>query len=243
MNSRIGKYFSSMLVGARRGLRPDRRRALRPDPGPVGTVAGRGCPYRASCSSPHGTPARATLPIWCRRGDSNSHGFRHRPLKTACLPISPRRRDVRSSACRILPDIPPPASRAGCSVLRPLLRDLARLRPAAGAGAPGAGLAGSVGGTTLSGGSGGTRRPSARLGGGNLSITPAVPSRRRRPLRGAGEIREPQAGRRRTPSPAPPSCATGNSPTRRRRTGCPTSRCRRPRPCPRPCRAGAAPGR
>ena len=28
---------------------------------------------------------------WCRRRDSNSHGFRHRPLKTACLPIPPRR--------------------------------------------------------------------------------------------------------------------------------------------------------
>ncbi len=29
--------------------------------------------------------------IWCRRRDSNSHSFRHRPLKTACLPIPPRR--------------------------------------------------------------------------------------------------------------------------------------------------------
>src|SRR5205085_2506086 len=28
---------------------------------------------------------------WCRRGDSNSHGLPHCPLKTACLPISPRR--------------------------------------------------------------------------------------------------------------------------------------------------------
>src|SRR6185369_7937871 len=35
---------------------------------------------------------RFLLPnIWCRRGDSNSHGLRHCPLKTACLPISPRR--------------------------------------------------------------------------------------------------------------------------------------------------------
>lgn len=29
--------------------------------------------------------------IWCRRRDSNSHSFRHYPLKIACLPISPRR--------------------------------------------------------------------------------------------------------------------------------------------------------
>src|SRR5664280_758764 len=29
---------------------------------------------------------------WCRRRDSNSHSFRHYPLKIACLPISPRRR-------------------------------------------------------------------------------------------------------------------------------------------------------
>ncbi len=43
--------------------------------------------------------SRAALPIrniwfntiWCRRRDSNSHDFRHRPLKTACLPIPPRR--------------------------------------------------------------------------------------------------------------------------------------------------------
>src|SRR6185312_5509252 len=30
--------------------------------------------------------------FWCRRRDSNSHSFRHYPLKIACLPISPRRR-------------------------------------------------------------------------------------------------------------------------------------------------------
>src|SRR5690554_8057409 len=29
---------------------------------------------------------------WCRRRDSNSHSFRHYPLKIACLPIPPRRR-------------------------------------------------------------------------------------------------------------------------------------------------------
>ena len=28
---------------------------------------------------------------WCRRPDSNRHGSRHCPLKTACLPIPPRR--------------------------------------------------------------------------------------------------------------------------------------------------------
>lgn len=31
------------------------------------------------------------LVCWCRRRDSNSHSFRHYPLKIACLPISPRR--------------------------------------------------------------------------------------------------------------------------------------------------------
>ena len=30
------------------------------------------------------------LSIWCGRRDSNSHTFRHYPLKIACLPISPR---------------------------------------------------------------------------------------------------------------------------------------------------------
>src|SRR5581483_5244531 len=37
--------------------------------------------------------------LWCRRRDSNSHGFRHRPLKTACLPISPRRHCIEAEAC------------------------------------------------------------------------------------------------------------------------------------------------
>src|SRR3989304_8920826 len=36
------------------------------------------------------------LACWCRRRDSNSHGLRHRPLKTACLPIPPRRHGVPS---------------------------------------------------------------------------------------------------------------------------------------------------
>ncbi len=45
---------------------------------------------------PHPIPAmrngRAGLLVcWCRRRDSNSHSFRHYPLKIACLPISPRR--------------------------------------------------------------------------------------------------------------------------------------------------------
>jgi len=33
---------------------------------------------------------------WCRRRDSNSHSFRHYPLKIACLPISPRRHIVQN---------------------------------------------------------------------------------------------------------------------------------------------------
>jgi hypothetical protein len=37
--------------------------------------------------------ARSFVDSWCRRRDSNSHSFRHYPLKIACLPISPRRRD------------------------------------------------------------------------------------------------------------------------------------------------------
>jgi hypothetical protein len=37
--------------------------------------------------------------IGCRRGDSNSHGLPHHPLKTACLPVPPRRRvGVRGAA-------------------------------------------------------------------------------------------------------------------------------------------------
>ncbi len=35
---------------------------------------------------------------WCRRRDSNSHSFRHYPLKIACLPISPRRLDQPNKA-------------------------------------------------------------------------------------------------------------------------------------------------
>lgn len=36
-------------------------------------------------------PGAAWTNSWCRRRDSNSHSFRHYPLKIACLPISPRR--------------------------------------------------------------------------------------------------------------------------------------------------------
>lgn len=32
---------------------------------------------------------------WCRRRDLNSHDFRHYPLKIACLPIPPPRREKR----------------------------------------------------------------------------------------------------------------------------------------------------
>jgi len=56
----------------------------------------------AEYTKPHCVEANiATLDIdqllttWCRRRDSNSHGFRHRPLKTACLPIPPRRQSFR----------------------------------------------------------------------------------------------------------------------------------------------------
>ena len=43
------------------------------------------------CALRRRIPRSAAHRIWCRRGDSNSHGLRHCPLKTACLPISPRR--------------------------------------------------------------------------------------------------------------------------------------------------------
>ena len=44
--------------------------------------------------------SRAGLDIfWCRRRDSNSHSFRHYPLKIACLPISPRRHKAHILTC------------------------------------------------------------------------------------------------------------------------------------------------
>ena len=39
------------------------------------------------------------LVSWCRRRDSNSHSFRHYPLKIACLPISPRRLETSILPC------------------------------------------------------------------------------------------------------------------------------------------------
>src|SRR5437870_6850177 len=41
---------------------------------------------------------------WCRRRDSNSHSFRHYPLKIACLPISPRRRTLKLFAGSLRPE-------------------------------------------------------------------------------------------------------------------------------------------
>ena len=63
------------------------------------------CPPQALCRNSRraalriaGAPCREHCPtensdqvFWCRRRDSNSHSFRHYPLKIACLPISPRR--------------------------------------------------------------------------------------------------------------------------------------------------------
>ena len=48
-------------------------------------------------------PKRGPKPLicgnWCRRRDSNPHGFPHTPLKRACLPVPPLRRrgDYRSA--------------------------------------------------------------------------------------------------------------------------------------------------
>ncbi len=41
-------------------------------------------------SRPHPHRLRS-IRAWCRRRDSNPHGSRHRPLKTACLPVPPLR--------------------------------------------------------------------------------------------------------------------------------------------------------
>lgn len=47
-------------------------------------------PHRRNAGSLH-TQGQPGTNSWCRRRDSNSHSFRHYPLKIACLPISPRR--------------------------------------------------------------------------------------------------------------------------------------------------------
>src|SRR5262245_18134428 len=48
-------------------------------------------PGRSSRAARSVLLAQGAVRYWCRRGDSNSHGLPHCPLKTACLPISPRR--------------------------------------------------------------------------------------------------------------------------------------------------------
>ena len=48
----------------------------------IGTNKSRGCKLQ---------PLDIPGYIWCRRPDLNRHGSPHRPLKTACLPIPPRR--------------------------------------------------------------------------------------------------------------------------------------------------------
>ena len=85
MNSRIGKVIFQHRLSSTRGQ-----------------AAIRNAPHRALSATLTGCDLESTLQVvllhahpvidWCRRRDSNSHGFRHRPLKTACLPISPRRR-------------------------------------------------------------------------------------------------------------------------------------------------------
>ena len=49
-------------------------------------------------------PSASVAPseVWCRRRDSNPHGFPHTPLKRACLPVPPLR---RLGACRRIPSL------------------------------------------------------------------------------------------------------------------------------------------
>ena len=51
------------------------------------------CRYRFSAQEdrPPEADASGLLFSWCRGGDLNSYALRHRPLKTACLPIPPPR--------------------------------------------------------------------------------------------------------------------------------------------------------
>jgi hypothetical protein len=71
----------------------------------------------------HAVLVRYCLFCWCRRRDSNSHSFRHYPLKIACLPIPPRRQFHEN---RILPLVLS-WSRRLQNQLRVLLACLARL--------------------------------------------------------------------------------------------------------------------
>ena len=84
MKSRIGKYCSS--IGSRSRPAAESPGRVRSGPRKPSRLFTR----TPALASPARDCFRAELP-WCRRGDSNSHGLRHCPLKTACLPISPRR--------------------------------------------------------------------------------------------------------------------------------------------------------
>ena len=171
------------------------------------------------------------LSFWCRRGDSNSHGLRHCPLKTACLPISPRRlvsalhgrfasRQTKSSWFWPIAAVPrrqPPLFRY--FPLSNSDRQAPELPDAAGAAC------------------GADRRPlalSARRFR-RHALLHQIPRRLviRRQIRQAETRRKEHGGQyRRCPS-------TGSSPNLRRQTGCPTHRCRTRRPCRPPCHAAS----
>ena len=93
-------------------------------------------PPRCASAFPQ-SPANCVR-FWCRRGDSNSHGLRHCPLKTACLPISPRRLylSLRHVRAILFPRPTPPVLR--CRLrgrgLRRLRDRPRRRRPGAAAG-------------------------------------------------------------------------------------------------------------
>ena len=251
MKSRIGKYCSSM-VGVRDRAGPSRQRGRDARSHRIHrnrrTRSTRPAAVTAHClcAAHRCAPMRGDS-FWCRRGDSNSHGFRHCPLKTACLPISPRRRcaSLRYRHRRRIHG-PAPAPHTVCRLFRHFTWHFADFGPPAAAPAgAGAGAGARRPGADPPEPPAACRRPpaaparptpSARAA---LSMTPCSITLFAPAVRGA-EPGEPEARQEEHRREDRRSCATGNWPTRRRRRGCPTRRCRTPRPCPRPCRAAAA---
>ncbi len=173
--------------------------------------------------------------IWCRRRDSNSHSFRHYPLKIACLPISPRRRfllcpDGMRNLMRLLAFRTALEFTLKCSAL-PARR-------------PHRKRSGSLGRDLRSARSRRQQVPTpvhrrGRAPRGALPQESALrrPKRRapaRAPIAARSSTLPPPAGRagcrsrpaarcrRRTRRPGRPWCARGSSRCRWRRTGCPT---------------------
>src|SRR6201996_1404889 len=112
--------------------------------------------------------------LWCRRRDSNSHSFRHYPLKIACLPISPRRHCMQSgkTTCKTRESL----QDLNCNVFKQFVQRTKALRPKIYFGTPVEGADEAVAGDAANTGEAATGGEAAAAEAGAVAAVPSKPA-------------------------------------------------------------------